>query len=73
MQTITISQENFQELIQKAVRDEIYNITHNLSSEEFEDFLRAKRYDTMIEKFEKSKKKLNTQTPKDFLNELKQL
>ena len=71
MDSITLSTENFQKLIQNAVRDEIYNITHNLSSEDFEDFLRAKRYDNIIEEIENGKRALKSQTTEEFLDELR--
>lgn len=73
METITLSTKNFEKIIQTAVRDEIYNITHNLSSDEFEEFLRAKRYDNMIENIENGTTKLKTQSSSEFLEELKQL
>lgn len=57
-------------LIREEVRSYLNTIINDYSDDEFEDFLRAKRYDKIIEDIENNKREIISTTKEDFLKTL---
>ena len=63
--------EDTKNFIREEVKNQIYSIINDLSDDEFEDFLRAKRYDKLVEDIENGTRNVIETSKEDFLNILK--